>query len=250
VRIPALILIGILACGAAGHAAPKSARDPQAMAALDRMGAALRALKSFSVSADVTDEDVLTDGQKVQYLGKILLRAQMPNALRIDAASDRKTRTIYYNGKSLTIFAPKKGLYASFDAPPTIHQLIDDAQRKYGLEVPLADLFAWGTNAAKVAAISSALPVGSDTVDGAECDHFAMRQPDVDWQIWIRHDGAALPCRYVITSTDDSARPQYGVVLHWDTQTAPAPDTYTFTPPAGALKIGAGKAEGNGGPVL
>lgn len=250
-RIAAVILISALACGASAPAAVEhGARDPQAMAALNRMGAALRTLKSFSVTADVTDEDVLTDGQKLQYLGKILLTAQQPNALRIDAVSDRRTRTIYYNGKLLTIFAPKKGFYASFDAPPTIHQLIDDAQVKYGLEVPLADLFAWGTDKARIANITSALPVGSDTIDGAECDHFAMRQPSADWQIWIRRDGPALPCRYVITTTADPARPQYGVVLHWDTQAAPPLDTFTFTPPTGALKIGAGKPQGNEGPVL
>ncbi|HEY4079029.1 MAG TPA: DUF2092 domain-containing protein, partial [Rhizomicrobium sp.] len=43
--------------------------DADAMAALDRMGTALRSHKSFVVRSDVTKEEVLDDGQKLQYGG-------------------------------------------------------------------------------------------------------------------------------------------------------------------------------------
>ncbi len=50
-------------------AAPDVAVEPEAIAALKGMGAYLRTLKAFQVDAVTTDEDVLDDGQKVQYQG-------------------------------------------------------------------------------------------------------------------------------------------------------------------------------------
>jgi len=42
-------------------------KEPEAMEALNRMGTYLRSLKAFQVLGDVTAEDVLTDGEKVQF---------------------------------------------------------------------------------------------------------------------------------------------------------------------------------------
>ena len=61
IGIPALLL-------AQQASAPKSDLiQPEAMRALDKMGVYLRSLKDFQVTADVTSEDVLTDGEKVQF---------------------------------------------------------------------------------------------------------------------------------------------------------------------------------------
>ena len=45
--------------------------DPEALAALDRMGAYLRTLTAIQVEAATTNEDVLEDGQKIQYTGVV-----------------------------------------------------------------------------------------------------------------------------------------------------------------------------------
>jgi hypothetical protein len=220
----------------AADAAP-AVRDPQTLAALDKMGAALRRLQSFSVRADTTDEKVLTTGQKVQFSGSVEARVKRPNRLRLDRVSDRQARSLYFDGKTVTIYSPRMGFYGSAPASGTIRQVVAAVAEKYNIETPLADLFAWGEDPAVAARIQSAFYVGAQTIDGIACDQYAMREQLVDWQIWIRQKGEALPCKLVITSTDDPSMPQYSAVFHWTPrQTHPA-STFTFVPPKGSHKI-------------
>src|SRR4029453_7800711 len=85
--------------------------DPDAVAALHKMGASLGSLRTFELHADVTQEEVLTSDQKLQFSGTVEVKAQRPNALRMDLKSDRKDRTLYYDGKTATLFSPRIGYY-------------------------------------------------------------------------------------------------------------------------------------------
>jgi hypothetical protein len=74
-------------------------------------------------------------------------------------------------------------------------------------------------------------------IDSRACNHYAFRQPDVDWQIWIANDQSALPCKLIITNTADDSRPQYTAVMHWDFPPTIADNVFTFTPPQSTNKI-------------
>ena len=212
-------------------------RDPQTMAALDKMGAALRKLQSFGVRTDTTEERVLTTGQKIQYGGYAEIKAQRPNKLRVDRVNDRQARSLYFDGKTLTIDSPRIGFYGSVPAVGTIREAVSAVAENYDVETPLADLFAWGEDPALAARIQSAFYVGAETVGGNACDQYAMRQADVDWQVWIRQKGEALPCKLVITSTDDPSMPQYSAVFTWIPQQTHAASVFTFAPPKDSRKI-------------
>src|SRR5688572_20565400 len=93
--------------------------EPEAVAALERMGAYLRTLTTFGGEADVTSEEVLPSGQKIQYTGAIDLIATRPNRLRLNLDSTRKRRQYFYDGQTLTIWSPRQGYYTTIDAPPT-----------------------------------------------------------------------------------------------------------------------------------
>jgi hypothetical protein len=121
-------------------------------------------------------------------------------------------------------------------APPTIGATVATIQDKYGVEIPLADLFQLGVDPTLTARIQSGFDVGPETVGGLACEHYAFRQAAADWQVWIRTDGPALPCKMVITTTQDEAQPQYTAVMTWDPK-APAQAAYTFNPPANAHRI-------------
>ena len=226
--------------GAAAHAqqgdASASKPDPDAVAALVRMGEALRAMTAFTVVADVTTEQVLDNGQKLQYGGDLKIEAQRPSGFKISMDYDHKAREILYDGKSITLFAPKVGYYASAPAPSTIGATLDVVRDKYGVEIPLADLFYLGTDPALISRIQSGFHVGPEEVRGVACEHYAFRQESADWQVWIRSDGPALPCKMVITTTQDDALPQYTAVMSWEPK-APGQAAYTFTPPANAHRI-------------
>lgn len=230
------LALGIGQATRAQTAPPAGKVDPDALAALYKMGEALRGLGAFTLTAEVTNDIVLDSGQKLQTLGGLRIEARRPDRFRIHMESDHQERELIYDGKALTLFAPKIGYYASVAAPPTIRATLDAAQDKYGVEIPLADLFSLGTDPALTARIQSGFDVGPETVAGAACEHYAFRQKAVDWEVWIRSDGPALPCRMVITTTEDPAQPQYTATLHWQAG-SPTADTFTFAPPEGAHRI-------------
>ena len=222
---------------AAGDApAPKKAVDPLAVAALEHMGAFLRAQTSFAITAQTTTDEVLDSGQKVKRDGAVQMEVRRPDGLRAQVTSDGDAKRFFYDGKTFTVFSPGNGYYASFAAPPTLRELVDVAERRYGIDMPLADLFQWGQDKTEVGRLTSATSLGPSLVRGVACDHFAFREPDVDWQLWIEHGQKALPRRLVIT-TKAAPQPEHEVLFDWDLGHAFDPRTFAFQPPPGAHQI-------------
>lgn len=212
-------------------------RDPEAMAALDRMGAALRRLQYFNLHADLTTEDVLASGQKLQFGGSVDIVTRRPNRMRLALKLGEGERQLYYDGKTATLFAPGPKYYAVFDAPPTVRETVELAAERYGIEIPLADMFSWGEDPELTKRVESAFYAGKEMIGGHMCEHYAVRQALVDWQLWIRESADALPCKLVITATYDASMPQYTAVYSWNLDSPAADDAFAFKPPEGAQQI-------------
>lgn len=212
-------------------------RDPDALAALDRMSVSMRNLNAFSIHAETTREQVLTTGQKIQFSGTLDIRVRRPNGFRIDVDSSQTQRSIYYDGRTVTIMAPRVGYYATFPAAPTIRETLTRAADRFGLEMPLSDLMTFGSDSEVAQRLTSAFRVGTEVIGGQTCEQYAMRQEGVDWQIWIREGAQALPCKIVITTTDDPSMPQYSAVFTWRPQENFAANAFTFSPPPNARQI-------------
>ncbi|MGA8053031.1 MAG: DUF2092 domain-containing protein [Burkholderiales bacterium] len=235
-----LFVTGLEAPLAQQQAAPKvaAALDAKAIEALSAMGKYLRSLKSFAVHADTTIDEVLTTGQKLQFAGTLDYQVQSPNRLRAEVNTDRRHRQFFYDGNSLTQYAPRMKYYATVAAPGTIGEALQVAEQKYDLEIPLADLFLWGTDKSGVQDVKDATFVGPARIAGKDCDHYAYRQENVDWQVWIQRGAQPLPCKMVITTTDEPSQPQYTAVLKWDLAPKLGNATFAFVPPKDAKKIG------------
>jgi len=211
---------------------------PEAIAALKKMGAFLRTLPAFTLHADTSTDEVLADtGQKIQFGSVVDYSFRSPDRLRADIIADRKQRQFFYDGHTRTLYGPREQYYASVPAPPTIRKTLEFAAQRYGLEVPLADLFFWGTDEARLEDIKAAIDVGPSSIDGVLCDHYAFRQADVDWQLWIERSDTPVPRKLVITTTTEKAQPQYVAKLTWNLTPQLDDALFTFVPPADAHKI-------------
>ena len=219
-------------------AAAESAVDVEALAALDAMGGYLRSLKTFAVRSDFTTEDVLDTGEKIDSAGTVAYLVRQPDRLRATVTTDDSERIFYYDGTSLTMYGPKIGYYASVPAPGTIAEMLTMADARFGIELPLADLFLWGTKDDGRADLTSGYKVGTVTIGGRSCDQYAFRQPGADWQLWIATGDAPLPCKLAIVATDDERLPEYTSVLGWTLDAPVADADFVFVPPADARKIG------------
>ena len=119
----------------------------------------------------------------------------------------------------------------------TIGATLDSARTRYGIEMPLADLFLWGTPRDGVDELTSARYIGPAFVDGVDTDQYAYRQGGADWQLWVQRGNTPLPRKLVITTTDETARPQYVASLKWNLTPAVSDAMFTFTPPQDASRI-------------
>jgi hypothetical protein len=211
--------------------------DPDSIQALKDMGAHLQSLSRFRTSTTLSGERVLTDGQKLQHIAYATLDAERPNRLHARMWSARSERELFFDGKIFTIFVPAQKYYSSVEFSGTNAELVDRLEQRFGVEIPLSDLFKWGTPEAPVDKIESAMNAGQDFVGNDLCDHYAFRQGKFDWQIWITTGSKPLPRKLVISNRADEARPQSVSTIDWNLKPAFGPSTFRFAPPKGATKI-------------
>ncbi len=236
-RVLTIAVVITFGSWASGRAQGTAQVEPEAMAALQKMGAYLRSLKAIQVDAVTSTEEVLEDGQKVQLAGVTTMIARMPDRFRMAVNSDRRSRLYIYDGKQFTTFARRANVYAQVAAPATVGQLADMLDEKYGMSLPLEDLFRWGGPQSKDDAITSAMLLGPSEIGGVTCGHYAFRQAGLDWQVWIQLGDYPLPRKLVLTTMTDDARPQYTAILTWNLAPSFDDQAFAFTPPAGAGKV-------------
>ena len=214
-----------------------SAVDPASIQALKDMGAFLQTLKRFRVSTELTGERVLADGQKLQHTATADMDVERPNKIRALMHSARSARELFYDGKTVTLYTPAQKYDSTVEFGDTLGGLINRLEEKYGVQLPMEDLFLWGTPAAPIDKIESAMNAGQDFIDQDLCDLYAFRQSKIDWQIWITAGTKPLPRKIVITNRADEARPQSVQLIDWNLQPKFKDSVFKFTPPKGASKI-------------
>jgi hypothetical protein len=217
-----------------------SSVEPDALQALKDMSTYLNTLNAFEVHADTTRDLVTQNGHRVQLGGVSDYKVRRPSGFRIDVKTDYKDRQFFYDGKQFTVYAPQLGYYASAPAPATNIATINELESRFGIDLPLDDLFRWNDPASHQAEnLSSGFYVGPATVDGVATDHYAFRDnaKQVDWEIWIQQGDQPLPRKLVIIDRSDEARPAYTARLNWTVNPTLAADTFTFRPGADAKQI-------------
>ena len=214
-----------------------NAVDPASIQALKDMGAHLLTLTRFQVSTGLTGERVLADGQKLQHTARAELDVARPNRLRAHISSPRSKREIFYDGKTVTLFIPAQKYYSTVEFTDSIGALVIKLEDRYGVEIPLYDLFLWGTPAAPLDKIDSAMNAGQDFIGNDLCNHYAFRQGTFDWQLWITTGDKPLPRKLVITNRADEARPQSVSLIDWNLKPTFKDAVFKFTPPKGSTKV-------------
>jgi hypothetical protein len=213
--------------------APSQAIDPNALKALRGMGAYLATLTNFTVKSQAGLDVITNDGQRIQLDGEADYKVRRPDGFVIDMVSDMKKRRFYYDGKQFTIYAPALNYYATAPAPATITATLDKISDKFGITLPLEDLFRWNDpKNGRADQLQSGFVVGPATIDGVETTQYAFREADVDWQIWIQQGDQPLPRKLMIVDRKDPAHPAYVAVLTWNVNPTFAADEFVFKPDA------------------
>jgi hypothetical protein len=209
----------------------------------------LRSAERFAVDVSVSYDDVLKSGKKVQYHRENSIVLERPNRLRVDGESDKGVRSVFYDGKTLTVFRPDRAVFATFDAPATIDATLDAIEQR-GVVMPLDDLLRAHPCAGLAEHLKTASHAGRHYLDGGWYHHLLLETDAVDVQLWVAEGDEPVIRQVVITYRDAPGAPQFSAALTgWDLGPVIEPGTFAFTPPAGAKQVefrGADDARGGG----
>jgi len=200
-----ILLAGVIVTGTA--VGQPDGIDAQAVKLLRTATKYLADQKQFSADTRSSIEVVLQSGQKIQFDHAAVLSVQRPNKLRAQRRGDLVDQAFYYDGKTLTLYNPEDGYYATLPAPGTIEEMLDYARESLDIVAPGGDLIYSDAFDILMADVTSGFVVGKSVVAGVRCDHLAFRAPQVDWQIWIQEGAQPVPRKLVITSTDIAGAP-------------------------------------------
>jgi hypothetical protein len=237
------VLLAVLLLGPTAPALAQAERaaapaiEPEAVAALTRMGRYLQTLRTFTVKGVASSEEVLPQGLKVRHDSSSSMEVARPDHVRAEQTSDRRHRQIVYDGTTFSVYSKSSGYYAQAPATASVYELAGKLQDEYALELPLLDLFAWADEKGQQPPLELAHVVGLSTIRGVPCDQYVYRQGGLDWQVWIQRGAQPLPRRVVATATAKEGRPQASADYDWTLNPQIAATTFRFTPPAGAVSV-------------
>ena len=217
--------------------APPRVVDPEADRIMERTCEQLRSAPAFSVSVDVSDDDVLKSGLTVQYQSASDLVLDRPNHLRVEGDSDKGRRTILYDGKTVTVFDRDEHVYVQALAPDTIDATLDKL-KELGVSLPLEELMSSEPCAWLHEDIRDSYYGGRHYLEGRLVHHLLFRVKAADFQIWVQGDEVPVIRKVVIEYREKEGKPRYEARLFdWDFRPTIEAEDFTFTPPQGASRI-------------
>jgi hypothetical protein len=224
-------------CLPAGSAIAAGGINPDADEILRSMSQYLAGTKAFSVSADIGNEFITTEGQKLQLNSHADLLIERPR-FHITRQGKFADAALFYDGAKLTLYGKTLNAYVQKDVAGTIDDAVHAIEQGTGLSLPGADLLLSDPYKALASGVTSSGYYGKAYVGGVECHHLAFRTPKVDWQIWVKAGDEPLPMKYVITTKWMTGAPQYSVQLsNWNTKPVIAASRFKFVAPQGAEKL-------------
>ncbi|MGY1458359.1 MULTISPECIES: DUF2092 domain-containing protein [unclassified Luteimonas] len=233
--IIALALAGGSCFAFAVEPRPRPALAEEATEALEDIGAELRGLDSYALAMDVSTRAAVGGGKYRDFSGTVHYSVKAPSHLVARIQGKGVDRQVFYDGQTITVYAPLQRVYARIEAPGTIRTLLEQVRARKGIELPVVDLFAWGVPDGPMSSVTRASYAGRGMVRGRECEHYAYAEAGVSWEVWADDDH--LPCKVVMVDATDAGLPGYRAELSWDTAAQPADGDFVFAPGEGVTQV-------------
>jgi hypothetical protein len=215
-----------------------NADEADAKRILRSMADYMQSQDKLSFSFDAVLEVITLENQKLALASSGTITLDRPGKIRTHRMGGHADIQMLFDGETLTLYGNAKNLYTQVSIQGSVDHLINVLRTDYDLPLPAADLISENVYDNLMDGVTDVKDLGSGVVGGVECDYFAFRKEDVDWQIWIAHGDQPYPCKYVITSKDVPLSPQYSVQLRdWKTGDDVAADDFVFHNATDATKV-------------
>lgn len=220
--------------------------DPAVGKALMALATHLQSARNFhcEVSFLINSE---MEGMKQEISATYGLTAERPNRLALRHIRGMAGNSVLCNGKTLVTYAPSLNRFTEGEAPKSLDQFSQGVGPMSGNMLFVDNLLRDDIYAAIMEGVNRAVYVGRETVEGVECDHLKFEQDQLDWEMWVSVGRAPLVIQ-VLSDMSKGLGSMAGenplpkgmrmTVLNrftgWAVDAALAPESFVFTPPAGA----------------
>ena len=245
-RTPWILAYGALVLLAGGsitpavraEESPTPAVAPEADRLLRDMGDYLKAAPQLTFHAEISHDDLLPTGQKVELGASYQAAVRRPDRVFTEYVGDMDARRLWYDGKTVTMYDPSHDLYATAPGQGSIDATVAHLTKELGFAPPLSDLMTSDPGATLRKKVIYGFVVGRAEVDGTSCQHLAFVEQDIDWQLWIEDGTRVLPRKLVITYKRLPGAPQFtAMISDWDLATRPPDSLFVAQMPATATRI-------------
>jgi len=161
---------------------------------------------------------------------------QRPNLFRIDVSNGGASYAYVSDGTVLTIYNIPRKAFAQIAARPTVQGNMTLIAGLMSFQARIFDLFAALDQASDGSDAITITAKGAGTVGGHDCDRFNVKTMVEKWDVWVEKAAPHLPCKLVSGDVDDPAATVQINEFTWKKAPKFAPDTFVFSPPAGAKK--------------
>lgn len=243
VRLLTLLLLVAAVPAAAKDAAPAAPEivpvvEPKALDILKAMSAKLAAARTLRFTAVSSWESPSLPGPALLYFTKSDVALRRPDRLRIVSPGDGAPFEFYYDGKTMTAYAPAEELVAVADAPPTVDDMLQAAFRGAAIYFPFTDVLVADPYADMSQGLTWAFVVGqSHVVGGVTTDIVAIANDDVFVQLWIGAEDRLPRLGRAVFRRDPARLRQEVAFSDWRLDGAVADDAFTSAKAASAKRI-------------
>ncbi|RZL87393.1 MAG: DUF2092 domain-containing protein [Variovorax sp.] len=226
------------AAPASKAARPAPELEAKAVDLLRAMGSALTAAKSMAFTAVATYESPSSIGPALAYATTSEVLVQRPDKLRVVTLGDGPASEYYYDGKTLTAFAPVEKLVAVAPAPPTIDAMLEQAFKSAAIYFPFADVVGADPYRDLTEGVTKAFYIGrSRVIGGTTTDMVAVASETMFMQVWIGAEDK-LPRRMRAVFRGDPLGLRHDLELsNWKLDPVVAADAFASLDAAHAKKI-------------
>jgi hypothetical protein len=160
--------------------------EPKALEILKAACSRLAAARTMSFTAVVSYESPSRLGTPLIYTTRSEVTLQRPDKLRVITPGDGPATEFYYDGKTMTAFAPAENLVAVAKAPPTVDEALKAAYDNAAIYFPFTPMMAADPFKNVSDGLILAFYIGqSHVVGGTTTDMVAYANNNVFAQVWI-----------------------------------------------------------------
>jgi hypothetical protein len=212
--------------------------EPKAMDIIKAVSSRLSAARTMSFTAVVSYESASRLGIPLVYTTRSEVILQRPDKLRVITPGDGPASEFYYDGKTMTAFAPAENLVAIAEAPATIDAALKTAYDSAAIYFPFANLIAADPYTHITDGLVVAFYIGqSHEVGGTTTDMIAYANNNVFLQAWIGAEDK-LPRRVRATYRTDLAHLRHQIEFsNWKLDLSVPADAFASTRAASANPI-------------